>query len=52
MKVYREKTEYPYVASMLTPRIAERKCFSESHSFAGSEIRTAMHSLEFRFTSE
>ena len=27
MKVYREKAEYAYVASMLTPRIAERKCF-------------------------
>jgi hypothetical protein len=28
MKVYWEKAEIGYVASMLTPRIAERKCFS------------------------
>ena len=28
MKVYWEKAEIGYVASMLTPRIAERKSFS------------------------
>ena len=28
MKVYWEKAEIGYVASMLTPRLAERKCYS------------------------
>lgn len=28
MKVYWEKADIGYVASMLTPRIAERKCYS------------------------
>jgi hypothetical protein len=27
MKVYWEKADIGYVASMLTPRIAERKCY-------------------------
>jgi len=40
MKVYWEKAEIGYVGSMLTPRIAERKCFSSKVAQLGNEVST------------
>ena len=41
MKVYWEKAEIGYVGSMLTPRIAERKCYSRNTVLRfGNEVST------------